>query len=220
METKKKSKAGYIILFVILYVIVAILMIKTELSWGSHIDNEVNLDEMTVRVSAEDYEKLRIGMTYSEVCEIVGGEGELKTQFGDMNYGLMYYVWPGKFHDKSVMRSELKVAFGRDSGRAEIIRESNLLHGKEIYKNIKENKKAEVKKAATEIASAIKKEMSYEEVVKIIGAEGILESSESSIDIDSGRGEEKKYVWDCMENEYTGMRLWIYFRNNTVSNVE
>ena len=43
------------------------------------------------KITKAEYDKIKDGMTYSQVCDIIGGEGELGSSFG----GASVYTWEG-----------------------------------------------------------------------------------------------------------------------------
>lgn len=117
------KKLRNIILFVVAYLSVAAVMYDAEIRWKSQTFD----DEVTTQVLVEDYEKICIGMTYKEVCELMGGEGTKWEEYGNARKGITHYRWRGKFYDGDEMSSYVDVGFENESGRVTRIEENDFI---------------------------------------------------------------------------------------------
>ena len=48
------------------------------------------------KISMEEFEKIKTGMSYEEVVSIIGGEGELTSQVDIAGYDTKMYTWQGE----------------------------------------------------------------------------------------------------------------------------
>ncbi len=63
------------------------------------------LNTETVTITPEEYSLINEGMSYEDVCSIVGGEGEIiqKIDFGaDKNFAITTYEWTGESDESAV----------------------------------------------------------------------------------------------------------------------
>ena len=62
---------------------------------NSEIEPDLNISSSTI--SKAEYEQINNGMSYQEVCDIIGGEGELLSESGtsDDSYYVQIYMWQG-----------------------------------------------------------------------------------------------------------------------------
>ena len=112
-------------------------------------------------------------MTYSDVCKVLGGDGEMV--YKSTSY--TEYAWPGKYYGELIgVEPKLRVSFNNDSGLVESIEEMNIIDGDEIYDNQKTNKEAVTKITADDL-DKIPCEASYKSVCDIMGLEGVLVNS-------------------------------------------
>lgn len=125
------SRLKYIIPFCIIYMFTAIIMLAPYLHFGIK-DFDVDADDLSTSVAAADYEKICIGMSYGEVCDLLGAEGSKSQMYGSSINGTTYYVWPGEYNKKGVVSSEVTIGIDNESGRTCVIRERNLIRGKEV----------------------------------------------------------------------------------------
>ena len=209
-----KSKLKYLIPLVIIYMITAALMFKAEFGWADT-GYDVDLSKMTVKVSSEDFRKISIGMTYREVCRLLGGKGAVCRKSGSVTDGLTYYTWPGELNDEKVMSSYVTIAFNNESGRAEMIREVNILDGQKVRENKISKKAAVIDKSESEVRNAVTEGMTYKDAVSALGSEGVLTYSDSVIDVYTGRTISRKYRWECrFDNGISGQSITVDFSDD------
>jgi len=48
------------------------------------------------KITVDEYEEIEAGMSYDEVCDIIGGEGELLSESSIAGYDGAIYSWEGK----------------------------------------------------------------------------------------------------------------------------
>ncbi|MBO4694217.1 MAG: DUF3862 domain-containing protein [Clostridia bacterium] len=61
-------------------------------------NTDADIIKSEATISRDEFEKIETGMTYDEVCEIVGGEGTLgsNVDIGDEEYKTEIYQWSGE----------------------------------------------------------------------------------------------------------------------------
>ena len=210
----KYRKRRYLIPLAVIYLVTAALMFRADFGWADA-DYEVDLSKMDVRVSAEDFREIRLGMTYREVCRILGGKGEVNRKSGSVSGGLTYYIWPGELNDEKVMTSYVTIAFDNESGRAESVREVNILDGQKVRDNLVSKKVSRIGKSESEIDLAVTEGMSYKDSAAALGAEGILTGSESIVDVYSGKSISRKYNWEGkFDNGVSGRIVTVHFTDD------
>lgn len=102
---KKKSHTGLIVLCiavglavtVMLSVMAAHFLIKTSGIPAPDVSAPTAISDSRAGVSPEEFQKLRLNMSYAHVSAIIGGDA-VKCQTGETVYGEIYYIysWPGE----------------------------------------------------------------------------------------------------------------------------
>lgn len=170
-ETEKKQKIGIIAAAVGILLLLALVW---YFFFPKMIHFNPNLNNMSVKVSEEEFEKIEIGMTYDEVCEIVGGKGKLYELFGRGIDGNTYYAWPGDANKKNSFHSHMTVSFNNRTKKADWIDADNIKDVDKIYKGDQLWDYAGETIVDDVENPPIKNGMTYEEVVKALGREGVL----------------------------------------------
>ena len=176
-----------------------------------------NLPAMDSRVTVEQYEALKFGMTYDEVVELLGEEGGRP----EYSYG-NDCTWPGEYYDEGCFyeddRPRINLQFSED-WRLIGMEEINVIDGRTIRDNLTERTTARVEVNEKTIDS-IKKGTAYTEVTGILGAEGILTNSES----DNSGHDTRTYTWEYLGKDYYGKdeykELKIIFNNGKAAEID
>lgn len=188
-------------------VIIAIVSGYIERKQYEIIESRRDLSDWDETVTAEEFEKLDIGMTYEEVKDIIGGDGKL---IEDREYGTEY-AWPGEYYqDKyhgvlSLYFSKNRYGDDKDEPpKVETISESEIVDGKETsetYKLINEYKASEIDTPVVtkEQAEKIEERMTYEEVCEILGSPGKMYRSSTNI-YSTSKYKNTSYVWKTKNN--------------------
>lgn len=168
-------------------------------------------EDLKPYITAEQYEKLKFGMTYEEVVEILGREG---LPSGEMDLFEEYksYVWPGKYcallSDNDLNYTYLDgyalLEFNDDS----LIRKGEncitCAENAKIFKEMTDYSQLEAPLITRAQVEQLTTEMSYDRVVKILGGEGLLVSTSNYEEMQPVYGDgfysTRKYVWRCTED--------------------
>ena len=105
---KKRRHTGLIVLSILtgisVLVMLSVMLIHFVLSSFNDMDLNDSLygaaEVYRGGVSAEEYDRLKLGMTYAHISSIIGGDGELIENGTDV-HGDAYYIygWPGEYGD-------------------------------------------------------------------------------------------------------------------------
>lgn len=90
--TYKQRNTGCLIVILIFLALVVAISVYSVLNLGKM------GGEDAAKVSAEEYQKIETGMTYEQVCEIIGGEGILQSENGNRDAAdyEAVYLWDGE----------------------------------------------------------------------------------------------------------------------------
>ena len=212
-ERAKAKKKRRIRRIVIGAGVLILVVVAWNLLWTKSINLDPDLYSKSNRVSAEEYAKLTKGLTYKQVKDELG-KGYKDGVFGNAFWGYTSYVWPGEYIDKGLLYAEVNVFIDTNTKKCDQYSERNVIDGKEIYENLSNGKKAMTKKKKEDI-EAIKPGTSYEQVVDLLGIEGILIESESNSD----GNVEKTYTWHYYDEYYYKQEATIYFDKGKVRDV-
>ena len=194
--------------------IVAILFVMWELLFPKDENYNPNLYAKMNRVSAEEYSKLSVGFTFKQVKSLLG-RGYKYSKYGNVVVGGEYtYIWPGEYIEERLMDSEVKVKFNNRNHKVSTFSEHNVTDGREIYENLKNGRKALSKRTREDIES-IKDGISYEELARFMGVDGILVDSASNSD----GSEEKEYIWHFYDSDYAKTKVTARFFKGKLSEI-
>ena len=101
-DAEKRKKVKRRAFVIVPLVLICLSLIGYKL-WDMFWLKTIYLDRgysMITRVSVDEYKKVEIGMTYKEVCKIVGGRGKLESIVGTSKAGMRSYMWGGEYADK------------------------------------------------------------------------------------------------------------------------
>lgn len=206
LQTKKRLKVFVpIVLLCIIFVGYKIW----DAFWFKNIILNPNYQYMLTKVSVEEYKKINVGMTYKEACKTIGGKGKLRLIAGYAKEGAKGYIWPGEFIEKDNMDSSFDVMVDNSTKKIIMIRERNLVDGAEVLENIKAEKESHYIQR-----NKIEKGMTRNEVVELLGSDGVLDNS-SSIKDGSGEVVRKRYKWVGG----TSHEIEVEFENDIVQDV-
>lgn len=184
--------------------------IRNRIEYKRYLEEEErrDLSGWEETVTPEEYEKLKIGMSYEEARDVIGGEGKL---IRESKTGITY-AWPGEYYmDKNHGMLDLdfyKDNYGSGKDKApelSTIEENEILDGAECYET---NKLVESENYSQLDAPTVNKKqvqkleerMTYEEVCEILGGEGKLRRSRS-YNYSTSKHSYKTYVWKCRRFE-------------------
>lgn len=194
--------------------IVVVLIIMWELLFPKDAYYDPNLYGKMNRVSAEEYSRLSVGLSFKQVRSLLG-RGYKYSKYGNVVIGGEYtYVWPGEYIEERLMDSEVKVIFNNRSHKVSTFSEHNVIDGKEIYENLSNGRRALSRRTREDIES-IQEGMSYEELVNFMGMDGILVDSASNSD----GSEEKEYVWHLYDDNYEKCKMTAHFFKGKLSGI-
>lgn len=97
MEKKKITRKQSIVFLLIAFV--ASIVIFTIIFNGSPTaSTNTEESEMRVTITMDEFEKIENGMTYDQVKEIIGGDGELQAESGEKGSDIytVSYKWDGE----------------------------------------------------------------------------------------------------------------------------
>lgn len=210
----KERRRQYLQIFAMCAVFVIAFSICIALFRGYHNRIKYELREKRedvtgweVKVSAEELEKIKIGMSYEEVKEIVGGDGKLI----ESNEFWISYRWPGEYQiDRYRGYMELSFAkYNYEAGKEEepeleTIIEYDVANGKEISETHRIMERMDYSKLSDTIISKnqfakIENGMTYEQVCELLGAEGRMFRS-YSYTYTNRKDSYEEYVWRCKNN--------------------
>ena len=212
-ERAKATKRRKIRRIVIVACILALAISAWALLWPKNIDFNPDLYSKSNKVSAEQYAKISKGMTYKQIRDELG-RGYNDGSFGNAFWGSKYYIWPGEYIDKGLLYSEVRVFIDKENKKCDHLSERNVIDGEEIFENLSNDRKAMTKKKKEDI-EAIKPGTTYEQVVDLLGIEGVLVESESN----SEGNVEKTYKWHYYDEYYYKQEATIYFDKGKVRDV-
>ena len=206
-EKRKKVKRRAFIIVPIVLICLSLVGYKL---WDMFWLKNIYLDRgysMITRVSVDEYKKVELGMTYKEVCKIVGGRGKLESIVGTSKAGMRSYMWGGEYADKkNNFYSEMSVRIDNNSKKIDSIHEYNLLDAEEILANHNNNTEIQYKKYAK-----IEIGMTLKEVENLLGAKGVLQYS-SSTKKSNKLTTRKEYRWVGPDNQ----EIIVDFENDIV----
>ena len=218
-RARTKKRAIIAVCTAALVICFALFMIWKNFIHMKSIQYDPNLYDMTVNVSAKEFNKLEIGMTYDRVCKIVGGEGAKYSEFGNLSYGTVTYIWPGEYLSGDTDAS-VEISFNNKSKRASWISEKNIADGKEVNESATGRRVAVIQKPISEI-SPLEEGMTYDEIVEILGCEGKLHYSICVVDSSYERNTTKYYTWEVPpdENGFVSSPIQIYFTDDVADSI-
>ncbi|MBQ9762394.1 MAG: hypothetical protein IJV82_04880 [Oscillospiraceae bacterium] len=71
-------------------------------------------------ISKAEYEQIKMGMTYEEVCDIIGGEGECSVSSGVGSYSGQVYTWKGTLYFINGSNAAITFMNGRVTAMASV----------------------------------------------------------------------------------------------------
>ena len=71
-------------------------------------------------ISMAEYNQIEVGMTYEEVCQIIGAEGELGAEAGVGGYSSEVYTWKGTLYFISGANASITFMNGRVTAMAQV----------------------------------------------------------------------------------------------------
>lgn len=83
-------------------ILVVVVIASVSSANTSNNGDEVDVDNTRVseknspKISKAEFEAIKTGMTYEEVVDIIGGEGELSSQVDIAGYNTKMYMWEGE----------------------------------------------------------------------------------------------------------------------------
>lgn len=201
-EQKQFRRKGYIAVFTVL--LIALLIGAAIMNVAKMREKEMDeftekasLKDIKVTISAEEYEKISLGMKRKEVENIIGGPGK-------MLYG--NYKWPGKYYsNESVLDSCAKFCF--DGADRELTKkeEYGIVDEETIqeFRVLRLDEYEKIKSPTVKLNQILKIDigMSLDQVESILGGEGMLIESQSAESITEGRHEIKRYGWKCVKRD-------------------
>ena len=213
---KQKSFKDYMAMIgtavVVVVVIITIIGLIggyiSELEYKQY-QKRIDLSDWEETITPEEFEKIKIGMTYEEVKEAVGGDGKL---IGDEKYWIEYR-WPGEYYvDPYQGCVEVRFdthTYGDLKGTpptVESIQEKEVVHGKETFETAKLMKDYDYSDLGTEYVtrsqlSKIEAGMTYEQVCEVLETEGRHYRS-SCRKTESRTDQRDEYVWKCKRGDW------------------
>lgn len=194
---------------------------------NDQIEEEYSLKEVKEVVTAEECEKIEMGMSLEEVEEIIGGKGKMSYE---SEYSIEY-TWPGEYYDEEDLFDYiLRVTFDKNENRLHVMDEKNIIFGKEAreYDDMHKNQDFSGLDAPTVTSrqlSRLEEGMSYSEVASILGGDG-MKVSEGKYIRSTGSLEypvyetsvSTDYAWGCVRKKED--KLWaitLGFDDNELS---
>ena len=151
-------------------------------------------------VSAEQFEKIKFGMTYEEVSKILG-EGVLEASYDGGDY--LYYFWPGENRVDGERYSDTLDAYAQmtfSNGEMTSLEEQNIIRGKEVKASFEAGTNIDAPLVTKEMAHKIEEDMSFDTVCHILGGRGVL-LEERQWTLSSGTTYVyETYGWRCTDN--------------------
>lgn len=197
-----------LMMIAILFVIGIISGYVSELKYREY-EKRRDLSGWEVTAAPEEFEKLKLGMSYDEAKEIIGGEGKL---IEDEKYWITYR-WPGEYYvNRHFGYLELqfdKNVYGDNKGEAPMlsqIDEREIVDGAEAQETYKVIEGGNYTDLDTEYVTRAQLEkiragMNYEQVCEAIGTEG--KHYRSSTWVRRNRTDKRdEYVWKCKEGDW------------------
>ena len=212
--------------------VVLLIVTLWYLFYPKVIQFDPNLYNMKVKVSEEELEQIEIGMTYDEICDIVGGRGKLEEIFGGAINGAKTYAWAGEAMDKQFLYSSLQVSFDNRTKKADWIKARSIKNSDKIYTGYDTSTAG--KTIIEDVKNPpIKDGMTYEEVVKALGREGLLLETDVIKDLmkDDVYEEHRHWYlqtkevddldWEDFDNyENFSNSLYLWFENGKLVNYD
>lgn len=208
-DAEKRKKVKHRAFVIVPIVLICLSLVGYKL-WDMFWLKNIHLDRgysMITRVSVDEYKKVELGMTYKEVCKIVGGRGKLESIVGTSKAGMRRYMWGGEYADKkNNFYSEMSVRIDNNSKKIDSIDEYNLLDAEEILANHNNDTEIQYKKYAK-----IDVGMTLKEVEDLLGNKGVLHHS-GSTKTDNKQTTRKEYRWVGPDNQ----EIIVDFENDIV----
>lgn len=192
-DAKKRKATKFRLMIIVPIVLICIAFAGYKLwdiYWFKNIHLEPNYGNMRTRVTLDEYNKLELGMTYKEACNIAGGRGKLESIVGTAKTGMRSYIWAGEHADvENSFYSEVAITIDNRTKKIDSIYEYNLVDAEEVLSNNKNDTKAYYKKYGK-----IEIGMKLKEVEEILGTKGALYHS-SSTKANNIKTTRKEYRW-------------------------
>ena len=115
---KRNLKSHGCLTFIFSFIIICI-GVAAAIGTNDRIQKDVSgVSDESEYITMEEYKKIENGMTYEEVVEIVGSEGELSANSSVSGYTTSIYTWYGN----GVAGSNANVTFqnGKATGKAQV----------------------------------------------------------------------------------------------------
>ena len=229
---RKKARRKWIILIVAASIVVLLIGGRFAVTeYFKHNDKQIreeySLKDVKAVVTAEECEKIKMGMSIEEVEEIIGGKGKMSYE---SEYSIEY-TWPGEYYDdEDIFSYTLRATFDRKENRMDVMDEDNILLGKEAreYDDMHKNQdfsELDVPTVTSRQLSRLEEGMSYSEVASILGGDGKKVSEEKTIRSmgspeypDYETSVSTEYAWKCVRKE--GDKEWsmgLHFNDDELS---
>lgn len=116
---KRNLKANGCLTFIVAFIIVGIITIIGAQTLNDNVQKELSgVSDETEFITLNEFNKIKNGMSYDEVCEIVGSEGTVSSESGSGQYSLKIITWYGN----GTAGSNANVSFTNNevSGKAQV----------------------------------------------------------------------------------------------------
>ena len=169
-------------------------------------------------VSAEQFEKIKFGMTYEEVSEILG-EGVLEASYDGGDY--LIYFWPGenrmdgeRYSD--TLKADLEITY--TNGEMSGLEERNIVRGEEVKAAFEAGTDIDAPLVTKSMTHKLEEDMSFDTVCHLLGGKGVL-IEERHICYGSTVYSYETYAWRCTDNgipnifevEFTDGKVYYFY---------
>lgn len=210
-EQKDKQRALYfkIAILILIPVLASIAFVIGSISNGSA-NKSNNKSEITslwdvkAEADAEKYNSLEYDMNYEQVLEIMGGQGALI--YGAEEDPVVELAWPGKEWAEDYWREKPQILVGINPFTDKVvhIEEVNVLDWDTVKENCNKYPDRETTSFEKEDLDKIQEGVSYEEIVDMLGSEGMLVNSKSTKEGST----DKTFLWVYEELKEDGRRIY------------